>query len=75
MTDTRVLQTALSLNYAVDAFQQQALQTFDDADFARAGFEPWVRGRYTQIAAHDAVQAQALAAVLGDDAFPPCTYN
>ena len=43
--------------------------------FADAGFEPWVRGRFEQISAHEAEHVSFLKGALGGAATQPCTYN
>ena len=73
--DTPYLQVALSLQYVERAFYQQGLQKFSSQDFANAGFAPWVRGRFAQIATHEATHVNKTTTFLGDAAFPPCTYE
>ena len=66
-------------NPAFDALLQKGLAEPDqkaaDADFAKAGFQSFTRGRFTQIAAHEASHVQFLSSALGDAATKPCTYN
>ncbi|TBU30375.1 ferritin-like domain-containing protein [Dichomitus squalens] len=73
--DTQYLQVALSLHYVETAFYQQGLLHFDDQAFSDAGFEPWVRGRFEQIAMHGQTHTTTTLSALGNDSFSPCTYN
>ncbi|EJF59869.1 hypothetical protein DICSQDRAFT_148200 [Dichomitus squalens LYAD-421 SS1] len=72
---TQYLQVALSLHYVETAFYQQGLLHFDDQAFSNAGFEPWVRGRFEQIAMHELTHTTTTLSALGNDSFSPCTYN
>lgn len=75
LIDVQVLNFALTLEHLENAFYTGALQKFSDADFAIAGFESFTRGRFTQIAAHEASHVQFLSSALGDAATKLCTYN
>ena len=74
-SDTTVLNIALSGEHFDNAFYHQALEKFDEQAFLDAGFPSWVRGRFQQIADHEATHVQVLSAALGDWAMQPCTYN
>jgi len=43
--------------------------------FKEAGLPSWVRGRFVEIASHEATHVAALSAALGDQATQPCTYS
>ncbi|OCH86726.1 hypothetical protein OBBRIDRAFT_806564 [Obba rivulosa] len=75
ITDSSILQYALTLEELEDAFYSGALAKFDAAAFEKAGFEPWVRGRYEQIAQHEADHVAFLKGALGAAATAPCEYN
>jgi hypothetical protein len=51
------------------------LAKWDAHAFERAGFAPFVRGRYAQIAAQEASHVAFLTAALGADAVPACEYT
>ncbi|VDC07448.1 unnamed protein product [Peniophora sp. CBMAI 1063] len=74
-TDTQVLNVALTLEHLENAFYSGALERFSVQDFANAGFQPWVRGRFLQIAEHEADHVKFLSTALGSDATRPCTYS
>ena len=73
--DALVLNYALTLEFLENAFYQGALAQFDNKIFADAGFPPWVRKRFEEIAAHEATHVQLLSDVLGDQATQPCNYS
>ena len=73
--DTSILQFALSLELLENAFYSGGLAKYDEDDFANAGFESWVRGRFEQIAAHEAEHVAFLQAALGSSAPQACTYS
>ncbi|KAH9934474.1 ferritin-like domain-containing protein [Epithele typhae] len=75
VTDTQVLQFALTLEHLENAFYTEALSKFSEQDFADAGFEPWVRGRFNQISKHEAAHVAFLESALGDSATKPCKYS
>ncbi|KLO17825.1 hypothetical protein SCHPADRAFT_820755 [Schizopora paradoxa] len=72
---TTVLQFALTLEHLENAFYSQALGKFDAAAFAKAGFPEFVRGRFEQIAEHEATHVSTLQGALGSAAPAPCTYS
>jgi hypothetical protein len=74
-SDTVILQYALTLEHLEDAFYHQALDKFDAAAFKKAGFPSWVRGRFSQIAEHEASHVAFLTSALGSEAVPACTYK
>jgi hypothetical protein len=73
--DTTVLNYALTLEHLESAFYSGALKKFDDKAFSGAGYEWWVRRRFTEIAAHEAAHVTTLASVLGDKATKACEYS
>ncbi|KAF8598929.1 hypothetical protein BDV93DRAFT_592558 [Ceratobasidium sp. AG-I] len=73
--DLDILNYALTLEHLENAFYKGALEKFDAKAFEKAGFEPFVRGRFQQIADHEATHVSFLAGVLGDKATKPCTYK
>ncbi|OCH86728.1 hypothetical protein OBBRIDRAFT_796889 [Obba rivulosa] len=75
ITDTSVLQYALTLEHVENAFYSGALAKFDAAAFEKDGFEPWVRGRYAQIAEHEADHVAFLTSALGSSAPAACEYS
>lgn len=74
-TDTAVLNFALTLEHLENTFYSQGLAKLNAQDFANAGFQPWVRQRFQQIANHEATHVQFLQKALGDKATQPCEYN
>lgn len=75
LTDTTILNYALTLEHLEDAFYSGALARFSAADFAKAGFADWVRARFTEIAAHEKTHVAFLTTALGANATKACTYN
>ncbi|KDQ14504.1 hypothetical protein BOTBODRAFT_44612 [Botryobasidium botryosum FD-172 SS1] len=74
-SDTDILQYALTLEHLENAFYSGALAQFDEDAFSDAGYEDWVRGRFEQIAEHEAAHVAFLSGALGSAATKPCTYN
>ncbi|OBZ76932.1 Protein rds1 [Grifola frondosa] len=75
ITDTDILQYALTLEHLENAFYSGALEKFDEQAFADAGFDSWVHGRFVQIGQHEAEHVEFLKTALGSAATQPCTYN
>lgn len=73
--DTEVLNFALSLEHLENAFYTSGLSRFSEKDFEDDGLPSWVRGRFVQIAEHEAEHARLLNSVLGDQAIQPCDYK
>jgi len=73
--DSTVLNFALTLEHLENRFYADGLSQFDDAAFTTAGFQGWVRGRITQIAAHEAAHVAFLQSALGSGATSECTYS
>jgi hypothetical protein len=66
---------AVTLEHLENAFYRDALAQFDAAAFESAGFPAWVRGRFAQIAEHEASHVAVLSGALGDAAVQPCEYT
>ncbi|KAG9014767.1 hypothetical protein FRB94_010614 [Tulasnella sp. JGI-2019a] len=75
ITDTDVLQYALTLEHLENTFYKQALGKFDDAAFKSAGFEPIVRERFVEISQHEQDHVTFLSAAIGSQATQACEYN
>ncbi|KDQ14503.1 hypothetical protein BOTBODRAFT_66094 [Botryobasidium botryosum FD-172 SS1] len=74
-SETDALQFVLAFEHVEHAFYTNALAMFDEQAFADAGFPPWVRGRFEQIAEHEAAHVAFLTNALGKTAVQPCTYD
>lgn len=74
-TIRQILQYALTLEHLENSFYSTFLQQFTEEDFAAAGHLPAVRGRFGQIAEHEAVHVSILSGALGAQAVHPCTYK
>jgi len=74
-SDIDVLQFALTLEHLENAFYSTYLAKYDANAFKKAGFAPFVRGRFEQIASHEATHVKFLESVIGPSATKPCTYN
>ncbi|KLO13125.1 hypothetical protein SCHPADRAFT_828488 [Schizopora paradoxa] len=74
-TVTQVLQFALTLEHLESTFYNQGLEQFDADAFEQAGFPDWVRGRFVQIAQHEATHVTTLENALGNNSFPACNYS
>ncbi|KAI0260678.1 ferritin-like domain-containing protein [Gloeopeniophorella convolvens] len=75
ISDTDVLNFALTLEHLENAFYSEGLSKFTQQDFIDAGLADWSYGRIKQIAAHEAEHVQFLQEALGDKATKPCTYS
>jgi len=75
VTDTDILQYALTLEHLENAFYSWGLAKWTQADFAAAGFPDWVRNRVEQIAGHEAQHVALLSGALGTAATQPCSYT
>jgi len=73
--DTTVLNFALTLEHLENAFYSGALAKFSEKDFRKAGLPSWARGRFVQVAAHEAAHVAFLSSALGDNATQPCNYS
>lgn len=74
-TDTTVPNFALTLEHLENAFYSGALAKFSAHDFSKAGLLSWARGRFEQVAAHEAAHVAFLSAALGANATQPCNYS
>ncbi|KAH9912571.1 ferritin-like domain-containing protein [Fomitopsis serialis] len=75
VTDTSIMQYALTLEHIEHAFYVQGLGQYDAQAFCDAGYEPWVRGRFAQIREHERTHVEFLTSQLGADAPAPCNYS
>jgi len=75
LDDNAVLNFALTLEHLENAFYIEGLAKYDEKAFADAGFSPFVRGRFTQIAQHEKTHVAFLSTALGDNATKPCQYS
>ncbi|KAJ7935203.1 ferritin-like domain-containing protein [Mycena leptocephala] len=73
--DATVLNFALTLEHLENAFYSGALEKFSEHDFRKAGLPSWARGRFAQVAAHEAAHVAFLSKALGDKATQPCNYS
>ncbi|KDQ57093.1 hypothetical protein JAAARDRAFT_58577 [Jaapia argillacea MUCL 33604] len=73
--DTTILNFALTLEHLENAFYSGGLAEFDDAAFAQAGLPPYARGRFIQVAQHEAAHVDYLTKALGEKATQPCQYS
>ncbi|KAJ7180923.1 ferritin-like domain-containing protein [Mycena filopes] len=73
--DTTVLNFALTLEHLENSFYSNALAKFSEHDFKKAGLPSWARGRFAQVAAHEAAHVAFLSEALGDKATQPCNYS
>ncbi|ORY28651.1 ferritin-like domain-domain-containing protein [Naematelia encephala] len=74
ISDTDILQYALTLEHLEDYFYHNFLDQFDQAAFMAAGYPDWVRNRVENIAQHEAQHVALLSGALGSAATQPCTY-
>ena len=75
MSPKPLIQFALGVENLENAFYTEALGKFDEAAFKSAGFPPYVRGRFAQLAANEAQHVELLKKVLGNEAPAPCNYS
>ncbi|KAI0689806.1 ferritin-like domain-containing protein [Cerioporus squamosus] len=75
VTDTDILQYALTLEHLENAFYSTALAEFDADAFAAAGYPPEVRARFVQIGQHEGAHVKFLSDALGSKATQPCIYS
>ncbi|KII90682.1 hypothetical protein PLICRDRAFT_697186 [Plicaturopsis crispa FD-325 SS-3] len=73
--DTQILNYALTLEHLEAAFYKGGLEKYDAAAFTKAGLPAFARGRFEQIAAHEAAHVEFLSAALGSAATKPCNYS
>jgi hypothetical protein len=74
-SETTVLNYILSIKYTSAAFYNTALKRFPASSFNGAGLTASVRGRYQQMADHEASQAEKLKKIIGNSAVTTCTYG
>ncbi|KIM72379.1 hypothetical protein PILCRDRAFT_829776 [Piloderma croceum F 1598] len=74
-SDVPVLNFALTLEHLENAFYKEGLRKYSQADFIKAGLPKWIRGRFEQIAQHEATHVAFLESALGPLAVKPCQYN
>ncbi|KAJ7073254.1 ferritin-like domain-containing protein [Mycena belliarum] len=73
--DTTILNYALTLEHLENAFYSEALAKFGELDFVMSGLPAYTRGRFAQVAAHEAAHVAYLSEALGDKATQPCNYS
>ncbi|KAH7925914.1 hypothetical protein BV22DRAFT_1128591 [Leucogyrophana mollusca] len=74
-TVTQILNYALTLEHLENAFYAHGLEKYDESDFINIGLPKTARGRFAQIAAHEATHVSFLESALGREATRPCTYK
>ncbi|KAL7419887.1 hypothetical protein Q5752_005803 [Cryptotrichosporon argae] len=74
VSDTDILQYALTLEHLENYFYSHFLEQFSQEDFMNAGYPDWVRNRVANIAEHEAQHVSLLSGALGSAATQPCTY-
>lgn len=74
-TDTQILQYALTLENLENNFYAGALAKFDNDAFVADGLPVWARGRFEELASHEAAHVAFLKTALGADAVAPCNYT
>ncbi|KAK8865670.1 hypothetical protein IAR55_000815 [Kwoniella newhampshirensis] len=75
VSDTQILQYALTLEHLESTFYSTALDRFSESDFTAAGYPSWVRGRISQIAEHERQHVDLLSGALGKDKVDACQYK
>ncbi|KAJ7781837.1 ferritin-like domain-containing protein [Mycena maculata] len=73
--DTTILNFALTLEHLENAFYSGALAKFNERNFEAAGLPSWARGRFAEIAAHEAAHVAFLTDTLGANATQACNYS
>ncbi|GAA98618.1 uncharacterized protein L969DRAFT_50486 [Mixia osmundae IAM 14324] len=75
ITDTQILQFALTLEHLESTFYKGVLARFDAHDFAKAGYGPSVRQRIVELGSDEQTHVNYLTAALKQDAVGPCKYS
>ncbi|TFY79368.1 hypothetical protein EWM64_g4646 [Hericium alpestre] len=75
ITDTDILNFALTLEHLENNFYSGGLSKFTEDDFTNAGLPVWAYARTEQIANNEAAHVQYLQALLGSQAAQPCNYS
>lgn len=75
VTDTDVLNFALTLEQLKSAFYQGGLANFTAQNFVGAGYAPSVRPWYQQISQHEQTYVTNISTLAGNQSVQACTYN
>ncbi|KAF8583677.1 hypothetical protein K439DRAFT_1390281 [Ramaria rubella] len=74
-TDTDILNFALTLELVENAFYSRGLEMFDADAFTSSGLPAFARGRFSQLAQHEATHVAFLQQTLGNKATKACNYT
>ncbi|KAH9017722.1 ferritin-like domain-containing protein [Lactarius pseudohatsudake] len=75
VTDTDLLNFALTLELLKSAFYQGGLANFTTKNFLDAGYAPGVRGFYEQMSQHSQTYVANITSQLGNQSVQACTYD
>ncbi|KAH8916628.1 hypothetical protein BT69DRAFT_758055 [Atractiella rhizophila] len=75
ITDSQILNFALSLEYLEHSFYTQALKKFSANAFAQGGYKSSVRRKLQTMHREEGEHIEFLKGILGSDALKPCTYK
>ncbi|KAI9433349.1 ferritin-like domain-containing protein [Lactarius indigo] len=75
VTDTDILNFALTLELLKSAFYQGGLANFTTKNFLDAGYAPGVRAFYEQVSQHSQTYVSNITSQLGNSSVQACTYD